>query len=72
MIVYEKSDRHLYGNLVGTSPTNGDPQLTYKDAGGSSLELSKLDTYLDDGKGGIIRKSDNKAVNVFISYPYDS
>ena len=66
MIVYEKSDRHLYGNLVGTYPTNEDPQLTYKDAEGSSLELSKLDTYLDDGKGGIIRKSDNKAVNVFI------
>ena len=66
MIVYEKSDRHLYGNLIGTSPTNEDPQLTYKDAEGSSLELSKLDTYLDDGKGGIIRKSDNKAVNVFI------
>lgn len=69
MLVYEKKVdgvRHLYGNASGTQPTADDVQLAYKDANGSVLTLSESDTYLNDGKGGIIRKSDNKAVNVFI------
>ena len=69
MLVYEKKvdeARHLFGNASGTQPTADDVQLTYKDAEGSTLTLSESDTYLDDGKGGIVRKSDNKAVNVFI------
>lgn len=69
MLVYEKKSdgaRHLFGNASGTQPTVDDVQLTYKDAEGSTLTLSESDTYLNDGKGGIVRKSDNKAVNVFI------
>lgn len=69
MLVYEKKSdgaRHLYGNASGTQPTADDVQLTYKDAEGSNLTVSESDTYLNDGKGGIVRKSDNKAVNVFI------
>lgn len=69
MLVYEKKvedTRHLFGKVEGTIPAASDVQLTYKDAGGNTLTVSESDTYLNDGKGGIIRKSDNKAVNVFI------
>jgi hypothetical protein len=69
MLVYEKKvegERHLYGKVEGTIPAADDTQLTYKDAEGNTLTISETDTYLNDGKGGIIRKSDNKAVNVFI------
>ena len=69
MLVYEKKvegTRHLFGKVEGTIPADSDVQLTYKDAGGNTLTVSESDTYLNDGKGGIIRKSDNKAVNVFI------
>lgn len=69
MLVYEKKvegERHLFGTVEGTVPSENDVQLTYKDAEGQELELTLADTYLDDGKGGIIRKSDNEAVNVFI------
>ena len=69
MLVYEKKVegvRHLFGKVEGTIPSATDVQLTYKDAGGNTLTVSDSDTYLNDGKGGIIRKSDNKAVNVFI------
>ena len=69
MLVYEKKVegvRHLFGNATGTQPTQSDVQLTYKDAEGTELELVEKDTYKDDGKGGIYRVSDNKAVNVFI------
>lgn len=69
MLVYEKKvegTRHLFGKVEGTIPAADDTQLTYKDAEGNTLTISESDTYLNDGKGGIIRKSDNKAVNVFI------
>lgn len=69
MLVYEKKvdeTRHLFGNATGTIPTADDVQLTYKDSEGSTLTLSESDTYLDNGHGGIIRKSDGKDVNVFI------
>ena len=69
MLVYEKKvegTRHLFGKVEGTIPAASDVQLTYKDADGNTLTVSESDTYLNDGKGGIIRKSDNKAVNVFI------
>lgn len=69
MLVYEKKvdgTRHLFGKVEGTIPAGDDTQLTYKDAEGNTLTVSESDTYLNDGKGGIIRKSDNKAVNVFI------
>lgn len=69
MLVYEKKvdeTRHLFGNATGTIPTVDDVQLTYKDSEGNTLTLSESDTYLDNGHGGIIRKSDGKDVNVFI------
>ena len=69
MLVYEKkvdSVRHLFGNATGTIPTSDDVQLTYKDSEGNTLTLSESDTYLDNGHGGIISKSDGKDVNVFI------
>ena len=69
MLVYEKkvdSVRHLFGNATGTIPTSDDVQLTYKDDEGNTLTLSESDIYLDNGHGGIIRKSDGKSVNVFI------
>lgn len=68
MLVYEKKVegvRHLFGT-EGTIPGADDVQLTYKDADGEALELSLQDKYVDDKKGGIIRKSDGAAVNVFI------
>ena len=71
MLVYEKkvdSARHLFGTM-GNIPSNDDAQLTYKDGDGNTLSPAPTlaDTYLDNGHGGIIRKSDNKEVKVFIS-----
>lgn len=69
MLVYEKKVdgvRHLFGNATGTQPTNEDVQLTYKKADGTTIEPQLSDVYLNDGQGGIVRKSDNAAVNVFI------
>ena len=69
MLVYEKKvdeARHLFGNATGTAPTVDDVQLTYKDSDGDTLTIVEGDSYIDDGKGGIIRKSDDKPVNVFI------
>ena len=69
MLVYEKkvdNTRHLYGKVEGTVPAVDDAQLTYKDAEGNTLTIQEKDTYKDDGKGGIYRVSDKKAVNVFI------
>ena len=69
MLVYEKKvdgTRHLYGKVEGTVPAVDDTQLTYKDAEGNTLTIQEKDTYKDNGKGGIYRVSDKKAVNVFI------
>lgn len=69
MLVYEKKvegERHLFGKVEGTIPAADDTQLTYKDAEGNELEFEPTDVFLDDGKGGIIRKQDSAAVNVFI------
>ena len=69
MLVYEKkvdNTRHLYGKVEGTIPAVDDVQLTYKDSDGDTLTIVEGDSYFNDGKGGIIRKSDNKPVNVFI------
>lgn len=69
MLVYEKKvdgTKHLYGKVEGTVPAVDDVQLTYKDAEGNTLTIQEKDTYKDNGKGGIYRVSDKKAVNVFI------
>lgn len=69
MLVYEKKvngERHLFGKVEGTVPSESDVQLTYKDTDGTTITPELSDTYLNDGHGGIIRKSDGEAINVFI------
>ena len=69
MLVYEKKvdgERHLFGKVQGTVPSESDVQLTYKDTDGTTITPELSDTYLNDGHGGIIRKSDGEAINVFI------
>ena len=69
MLVYEKKvdgTRHLFGKVEGTIPAADDTQLTYKDTDGTTITPELSDTYLNDGHGGIIRKSDGEAINVFI------
>ena len=69
MLVYEKKvdgERHLFGKVVGTVPGEDDVQLTYKDTDGTTITPELSDTYLNDGHGGIVRKSDGEAINVFI------
>ncbi len=69
MLVYEKKvegERHLFGKVEGTVPSESDVQLTYKDTDGTTIEPELSDVYLNDGHGGIIRKSDGEAINVFI------
>lgn len=68
MLVYEKTvdnARHLYGTM-GNIPANSDSQLTYKDSYGNAVEPTLSQSFVDDGKGGIKRVSDNKEINVFI------
>lgn len=69
MLVYEKKvdgERHLFGTVDNTAPGESDVQLTYKDTDGTTIEPELSDIYLNDGHGGIIRKSDGEAINVFI------
>ena len=69
MLVYEKKvdgERHLFGKVQGTVPSEDDVQLTYKDTDGTTITPELSDTYLNDGHGGIVRKSDGEAINVFI------
>lgn len=69
MLVYEKKvdgERHLFGTVDGTAPGESDVKLTYKDTDGTTITPELSDTYLNDGHGGIIRKSDGEAINVFI------
>ena len=51
---------------MGNIPADDDAQLTYKDADGAVIIPIAGDSYVDDKKGGIMRKSDDKQVNVFI------
>lgn len=64
MLIYEKNNK-LFGTLENF-PGENDQELIYKDDQGAELTLSRDDVYLDNKRGGIIRKSDNKMVNVFI------
>ena len=69
MLVYEKGvgeERHLYGTMANI-PSDEDVQLSFKDADGNPVEgLTLTETYLDNGHGGIIRKSDSEPLTVFI------
>ena len=57
--------RKVYGTL-NNIPAESDKEVTLMDAEGTEFEAVANDTYLDDGHGGIIRASDNKAVNVIV------
>jgi len=68
MLVYMKivdGVKKLFGTLDKV-PAPTDKELIYKDADGDSVTPVANDTYLDDGEGGIIRKSDGKFVAVQI------
>ena len=69
MLVYEKGtgeNRHIYGTEANI-PAVDDVQLTYRDEDGNAISnLTLNEVYLDDGHGGIKRKSDNEEVTVFI------
>ena len=69
MLIYEKITngvRTFYGT-EGNVPSKDDKELIFKDEKGNIITLTKNDSYFDDGHGGIKRKSDGKAVNVFIN-----
>lgn len=68
MLVYMKiveGVKKLFGTL-NNIPAESDKELVYKNADGDALSVVPGDQYLDDGNGGIIRKSDNSAVVVQI------
>lgn len=69
MLIYEKvvdSVRRLFGTL-GSIPSADDSPIIYKNGDNTEIDPPSLnDTYLDDGHGGIIRKSDNEEIKVFI------
>lgn len=67
MFIYEKNVegvRKLFGAKENV-PSENDAELVFKDTNGNVLTLAENDTYLDDGHGGIFRKSDGKPVIVF-------
>lgn len=68
MLIYEKKvegTNHVFGTM-GNIPDETDSQLTYKDEYGDVVTPSLTDTYLDNGHGGIIEKSSNTPIDVFI------
>lgn len=66
-VIYEndKAIRKIYG-AVNNIPSEDDVEVVYKDKEGNILTLVADDTYVDDGKGGIVRLSDSKAVDVYV------
>lgn len=68
MLTYEKKvngARKLFGTHDNV-PAADDAELVYRDVDGNVLPLVPGDAYLDNGHGGIIRKSDGKFIGVFI------
>ena len=57
--------RKVYGTLKNI-PAESDKEVTLMDAEGTEFKAVAGDTYLDDHKGGIVRASDKKAVNVIV------
>lgn len=64
MLIYEKNKK-LYGTF-GNIDSDADQELVYRDENGEILELYAKDIYVDDKQGGIIRRSDNKKVDVYL------
>lgn len=70
MLIYSKKvedEIRLFGTLKNI-PSEDDAQLIYTDAENVELENRPTldDTYLDNGKGGIIQKSTGEEIKVFI------
>lgn len=68
MLIYEKKvddKRKLFGT-VDNIPDEADKEVIFEDEDGAPVELIPGDTYLDDGHGGMIRKSDGKFIAVLI------
>ena len=70
MLIYSKKvedEIRLFGTL-NNIPSEDDAQLIYTDAENVELENRPTldDTYLDNGKGGIIQKSTGEEIKVFI------
>lgn len=68
MLLYTKvidGQRKIYG-AVNNVPSEDDVEVIYKDKEGNTLTLVTNDVYVDDGKGGVIRLSDNKAIDVYV------
>ena len=61
----KKVVRKIFGTLANI-PADTDEEVTYKDAEGADLTLAADDIYVDGGAGKVIRKSDNKEVQVFV------
>ena len=87
MLIYEKGtgeNRHLYGTLENI-PSDSDNQLVYEDKDGDTITPTLSNTYVDDGRGGIlmrkdgeetfvgvyIKKQDNNLVNVIPGGDYE-
>ena len=68
MLIYMKvvnGVKKLFGAPSGI-PAESDTEVVYKDKNAQVITLAAKDVYLDDGKGGIVRLSDGKAVKVFV------
>lgn len=67
MLVYEKKvegARKIFGTM-GNIPSALDEQLAYTDDKGTAIQdLTLTESYLDSGKGGIIRAADNSEIFV--------
>ena len=61
MLLYEKKvedERHIFGTLIGTIPSEDDSQLEYIAVGEPALDKK----YFDDGKGGIKDENGNSVI----------
>lgn len=69
MLVYEKkvdSQRKIFGT-TNNFPSDSDNQLVYKDRDGDVIsDLTLNAEYVDDKHGGILRKSDDQFIAVYI------
>lgn len=70
MFIYEKKvggKTQLYGNISDNKPSATDSHLTYETADGTEiLDLSVNDSFVDDHKGGMVRKATGDSVICFI------
>lgn len=71
MLIYEKDidgNVKLFGS-VQNIPTPEDKEIVLRDAEGNQLEIVPGDSYVDNGHGGMTRRSDGKFVAIDIITP---